>query len=87
MAALPAQPVFQKRVEYMFRGLEGGTDLAKNYEPTQYVRTRELLDSSLVLFSQSCPLIAQSEATVDRYAEVFAQVWHHREAIVEAFKR
>ena len=41
--------------------------------------------SSIVLFSQTCPLIAQSEATVDRYAEAFARVWHHREAIVEAF--
>jgi dTDP-4-amino-4,6-dideoxygalactose transaminase len=84
-AALPAQPVFQKRAEYMFRGLEGGTDLAKNYEPSQYRRTAELLDSSLVLFSQSCPLIAQDASTVDRYAEAFARVWHHREAVVNAF--
>ncbi len=84
-APLAAQPVFQKRVEYMFRGLEGGTDLAKNYEPSQYRRTSELLDSSIVLFSQSCPLIAQDAATVDRYAEAFARVWHHREAVVNAF--
>ncbi len=85
--ALPAHPVFQKRAEYMFRGLPGGTDLAKNYEPTQYRRTTALLDSSLVLFSQSCPLIAQTEATVDRYAEAFARVWHAREGIVGAFMK
>ncbi|HEY1958301.1 MAG TPA: DegT/DnrJ/EryC1/StrS family aminotransferase [Polyangiaceae bacterium] len=84
--ALPAHPVFQKRAEYMFRGLPGGTDLAKNYEPSQYARTSALLESSLVLFSQSHPLIGQDEAVVDRYAEAFARVWHHREAIVRAFK-
>jgi perosamine synthetase len=83
-APLPAQPVFQKRAEHPFRGLEGGTDLAKNYDPRAYPRTAALLDSSLVLFSQSCPLIAQSESVVDRYAEAFARVWHHREAIVAA---
>jgi perosamine synthetase len=86
-SALPAHPVFQKRAEYMFRGLPGGTDLAKNYEPTQYSRTAALLDSSLVLFSQSCPLIAQTEETVDRYAEAFARVWHARQGIVGAFMK
>jgi len=84
---LPAHPVFQKRAEYMFRGLPGGTDLAKNYEPAQYTRTSALLESSIVLFSQSCPLIGQTEATVDRYAEAFARAWHHRRAIVDAFAR
>jgi perosamine synthetase len=84
-SALPAQPVFQKRAEYMFRGLPGGTDLAKNYDPSGYARTTALLDSSIVLFSQSYPLIAQSAATVDRYAEAFARVWHHRAAVVHAF--
>jgi len=86
-APLPAQPVFQKRAEYMFRGLPGGTDLAKNYEPTQYARTAALLESSLVVFSQSCPLIGQPEALFDRYAEAFARVWHHREEIVRAFEK
>jgi len=84
-APLPAQPVFQKRAEYMLRGLEGGTNLEKNYEPSRYRHTSELLDSSIVLFSQSCPLIAQDASTIDRYAEAFARVWHHREAVVNAF--
>jgi dTDP-4-amino-4,6-dideoxygalactose transaminase len=81
-APLPAQQIFQKRVERPFQCLEGGTDLAQNYDPRAYAHTASLLDSSVVLFSQSCPLIAQSESTVDRYAEAFARVWHHREAIV-----
>ncbi len=81
-APLPAQHVFQQRAEHPFQGLQGGTDLAKNYDPRRYPRTTALLDSSVVLFSQSCPLIAQSEELVDRYAEAIARVWHHREAIL-----
>ncbi len=84
-APLPAQPIFQKRTEHVFRGLEGGTNLEGNYDPRRYANTSSLLDSSVVLFSQSCPLIAQSESTVDRYAEAFARVWHHRELIVRQF--
>jgi dTDP-4-amino-4,6-dideoxygalactose transaminase len=83
-APLPAQPIFQKRAERPFQSLEGGTDLARNYDPRLYGRTAALLESSIVLFSQSCPLIAQDEDVVDRYAEAFARVWHHREAIVHA---
>jgi hypothetical protein len=35
------------------------------------------------LFSQSCPLIAQSDEVVDRYADVFGRVWRHREALAD----
>jgi len=83
--ALPAQTVFQRRDvrEGYPQGLPGGTDLSANYDPSRYPRTRTLLDGSLVLFSQSCPLIAQSEAMVARYAEAFARVWHGRNAVAE----
>ncbi len=86
-APLPAHAVFQKRAEYMFRGLPNGTDLAKNYDPKNYPRTTELLDSSVVLFSQSYPLIGQTDALCARYAEAFARVWHHREEIVATFAK
>jgi dTDP-4-amino-4,6-dideoxygalactose transaminase len=82
---LPAQTVFQHRDPIgggFPHPLEGGTDLASNYDPSHYPRTRALLDGSLLLFSQSCPLIAQDDGVVDRYAEAFARVWHYREAIV-----
>jgi dTDP-4-amino-4,6-dideoxygalactose transaminase len=84
-APLPAQTVFQRRdVALGFpRPLEGGTDLAANYDPARYPRTQALLDGSLVLFSQSRPLIAQPETVVDRYVEAFARVWHHRHALLE----
>jgi perosamine synthetase len=80
---LPAQTVFQRRDRSLgFPATrDGGTDLAVNYDPSRYPRTQALLDGSVVLFSQSRPLIAQSEEVVDRYAEAFARVWSHRHAL------
>jgi perosamine synthetase len=84
-AALPAQAVFQRRDASggFPTSHEGGTDLAANYDPARYPRTTALLEGSLVLFSQSCPLIAQSEDIVDRYAEAFRRVWQHRSALAD----
>jgi dTDP-4-amino-4,6-dideoxygalactose transaminase len=82
-APLPAQTVFQRRdASHGFpRSSEDGTNLALNYDPARYPRTRALLDGSLVLFSQSCPLIAQPEALIDAYIEAFERVWHHRASL------
>ena len=83
--SLPAQTVFQRRdVEGGFpEAAEGGTVLAENYDPTRYPRTNALLAGSLVLFSQSCPLIAQSDEVVDLYAEAFRRVWQNRSALAD----
>jgi dTDP-4-amino-4,6-dideoxygalactose transaminase len=78
---LPAQPVFRAR-----EGFGDGwpwstdreTDFAKAYDPASFPRARAMLDGSIVLFSQSCPLIAQTEETVDRYADGFRRVWEAR---------
>src|ERR1019366_1201627 len=82
---LPSQTLFQRRDASL--GFppprEGGTDLALNYDPSRYPNTLALLDGSLVLFSQSHPLIAQPEAVVDRYAEAFQRVWRHRGALAD----
>ncbi|HEX4445133.1 MAG TPA: DegT/DnrJ/EryC1/StrS family aminotransferase [Polyangiaceae bacterium] len=82
-APLPAQPVFQRRDPAMGfpASRPGGADLASNYQPARYPKTRALLDGSIVLFSQSCPLIAQDDDLVDRYIEAFRRVWHHRAAL------
>ncbi|HEY6461037.1 MAG TPA: hypothetical protein VIY73_12825, partial [Polyangiaceae bacterium] len=82
---LSAQTIFQKRDASggFPRAQADGTDLATNYDPARYPRTRALIDGSLVLFSQSCPLIAQSEAIVDQYAEAFQRVWQHRQALAD----
>jgi len=84
-APLPAQTVFQRRDALdSFPSARGdGTDLQENYDPRRYPRTRALLAGSIVLFSQSCPLIAQSDDVVDAYAEAFARVWAEREAVVD----
>jgi perosamine synthetase len=85
-AALPAHPIFQER-----RGFGRGfpwssdrdSDFAELYNPARFPRAQALLDSSLLLFSQSHPLIAQEAALVDRYAEAFARVWEQRHALCE----
>jgi dTDP-4-amino-4,6-dideoxygalactose transaminase len=88
---LSGQTIFQKRDPLAgfpgAAGREGGTDLATNYDPRRYQRTAQLLEGSLVLFSQSCPLIAQDDAIVDRYAECFARVWEHREELAATATR
>jgi perosamine synthetase len=77
---LPAQAVFEAhRVSW---SSNAGTDIVRNYDPACFPATAQLLDGSLVLFSQSCPLIAQSSEMVDRYAEAFARVWSQRHALV-----
>jgi perosamine synthetase len=83
--SLPAQTVFQRRDPQggFPRPAEGGTDLGKNYDPSGYPRTNALLAGSFVLFSQSCPLIGQSDDVVSLYAEAFQRVWQSRTALAE----
>jgi hypothetical protein len=84
---LPAQRVFQRRdPEGGFptaRDGREGTDLRVNYDPARYPRTQAHLASSFILFSQSCPLIAQSSDVVDGYVEAFRRVWHNRSALAD----
>jgi len=84
-APLSAQTVFQNRdpAGGFPRSLEGGTNLTLNYDPGAYPGTNLLLEGSLILFSQSCPLIAQPDDIVDRYADAFRRVWKQRDALVE----
>ena len=56
--------------------------LRANYTAS-YPSTVKLLDSSLVLFSQTCPLIAQTAETVDLYAEAFRKVWSERQHLAQ----
>ena len=79
---LPAQAVFREKLIPALQQCASGTDLSQNYDPLRYPNTTRLLDRSLLLFSQSYPLIGQDAGLVDRYAEAFARVWHHREEIV-----
>jgi perosamine synthetase len=49
----------------------------------QYPQAQHLLDTSWVLFSQSCPLIAQEKTTVLAYAEVLHKVWSQKERLLD----
>jgi perosamine synthetase len=83
-APLSAQPVFQR-----LEGFGGGwpwsadreTDYRALYAPARFPRTQRLLDGSLLLFSQSRPLIGQSRATVEKYVEAFTRVWSQRQEL------
>lgn len=84
-APLPAQPTFITR-----EGFGGGfpwsldreTDFGALYALSRFPRTQRLLDGSLLLFSQSCPLIAQPASIVHEYAKAFARVWDARAELV-----
>lgn len=82
---LPAQSVF--RGNGFGRGFPWTSGDAKsaraNYDPARYPATQRLLDGSLVVFSQSCPLIAQTAPLVLRYVEAIAKAWEHRAELVE----
>ncbi len=89
-APLPAQPTFITR-----EGFGGGfpwsldreTDFGSLYALSRFQRTQRLLDSSLLLFSQSCPLIAQPASVVHEYAKAFARVWEARAELAQSAVR
>jgi dTDP-4-amino-4,6-dideoxygalactose transaminase len=60
--AVPGQTLFQKMG-------------APAYDLARYPVTRDILDRSLVLFSQTYPLAPQPRPVVEAYAETFARVW------------
>jgi dTDP-4-amino-4,6-dideoxygalactose transaminase len=80
---LPAMPIFAERKGFG----EGFPWSAGNDTKTdgRFPRTRKLLACSLVLFSQSCPLIAQDSEMVGRYADAFRRVWANRHEVVKAW--
>jgi perosamine synthetase len=83
---MPSFPLFQEMRGYGkgFPFSAGDLDfLRTNYAPERFPMARRLLDSSIVLFSQTCPLIAQNASVVDGYAAAFRKVWEHRRDLAE----
>lgn len=83
---LPGHPLFADRLPrgegwFVPEGLR--PRLASNYDPARYPVARQVLEGSVVLFSQSYPLIGQSRETVEAYASAFRKVWASREHIAE----
>jgi hypothetical protein len=87
---LPAQPIFHTPAKGFGKGFPwSSADLSRarqNYQG-DFPGARRLLDGSLVVFSQSCPLIAQDAAMVDRYVEAFAKVWAQRSRVLSRWSR
>lgn len=69
---------FGKGSPWSAGGPEAVAFARRNYEPSRYGATRRMLDRSFILFSQSCPLIAQGDEVVSRTIEAFQKVWRHR---------
>ncbi len=77
---LPAQPLFRGAgfgEGFPWTGANG-EEARAGYDARRFPVTQGLLDGLVVLFSQSCPLIAQDTALVERYVEAFTKVWAQR---------
>jgi dTDP-4-amino-4,6-dideoxygalactose transaminase len=84
-ASLPSFPLFSELKGFGkgFPFTSGDVERCRTNYAAKYDGAAKLLESSIVLFSQTCPLIAQSAETVDLYAEAFRKVWSDRKALVE----
>lgn len=80
---VPGQKLFREKV-----GFGGGVPWSHGspvrYDLDQYPETTRLLDASVVLFSQSCPILAQPPEVVDAYAVAFKKVWDRLDAVLAA---
>jgi dTDP-4-amino-4,6-dideoxygalactose transaminase len=79
---VPGQTLFRKQAGY-----GGGVpwSLGKgqiSYDLAQYPETNKLLDSSIVLFSQTYPIAPQPRALCEAYAEAVAKVWRRLDEVL-----
>lgn len=86
-APVPAQGLF-KSLDGFGKGAPWSWPGAKpvNYDVAQFPVTQHLLDTSVCLFSQSHPLIAQPDEVIDAYVQGFQKIWDHLPAIVTAWR-
>ncbi|MEZ4294493.1 MAG: DegT/DnrJ/EryC1/StrS family aminotransferase [Polyangiaceae bacterium] len=87
---IPEHAVFQKMEglgkgsPWSAAGPEAMAFARANYDPSRYPATRRLSEGSLILFSQSCPFIAQPEAVIDRTILAWQKVWRSRHELASA---
>ncbi|HUJ60159.1 MAG TPA: DegT/DnrJ/EryC1/StrS family aminotransferase [Kofleriaceae bacterium] len=72
---VPAQGLFRDRAGLGGTACPWSLGPPVDYDLAQYPETTALLDSSLVLFSHTCPIAPQPPALIDAYAEAFERVW------------
>lgn len=80
---LPEHPAFAEpdgRWPYTLH--PDSAQLRAEHHPDRFPRARALLDTSLILFDQDRPLIAQTPRTVEGYARALRKVWAARHTLV-----
>lgn len=77
---LPRQPVF--RSAGFGRGFPWTIERPLANYSKRFPATTALLEGSVVLFSQSCPLIAQTDELVTSYIEAIRKVWAARHRLL-----
>jgi len=83
---VPAQKLFREKVGFG-KGYPWSAGSPVNYELSQYPETVRLLDSSLVLFSHTCPIAPQPVELVEKYADAFEAVWNNLPNVLRWFER
>jgi len=78
---VPGQTLFRERKGYG-RGHPWSLGEPVDYDLSRYPETVRLLDSSIVLFSQTYPIAPQPLQLVEAYAEAFAKVWSRLDEVV-----
>lgn len=86
---LPQFPLFQE-----MRGFGKGfpfsasdTERLRANYTHNYAKTKEILANSFVLFSQTCPLIAQTTELVPAYVQAFEKVWAARAELPKVYRQ
>src|SRR5262249_60717555 len=83
---VPGQRLFREKIGYG-KGCPWDHGAPLSYDLSQYPQTVRLLDNSLVLFSQTYPIAAQTLALCEAYSEAFERVWDNLDDVVVWYRR
>ena len=78
---VPGQALFRNKVGYG-GGVPWSLGQPVNYDLSQYPETVRLLDSSIVLFSQTHPIAPQPRSLCEAYAEAITKVWENLDEVL-----
>jgi dTDP-4-amino-4,6-dideoxygalactose transaminase len=79
---VPGQGLFRDRSGFGGRPFPWDRGVPVDYDLSQYPQATRLLDSSLCLFSHTCPIFPQPPQLIDAYAQAFARVWKRLDEVV-----
>jgi hypothetical protein len=79
---VPGQALFRNRAGLGGRPFPWNQGAPVDYDLSQYPESARLLDGSLCLFSQTCPIAPQPRELVEAYADAFERVWSRLDEVV-----